>query len=498
MNNKLLIGWSEADITPVTDKKIGLYGQYYVRLAEKIHSNLKVTAAAFSSGNDHFLTAGLDNAGLPLAFYKNVCNRVAELEKEIDTTKIFLHAIHTHSAPCLNPEAGPIGSDEILHCKESLREEDRVDYNDIITPAEYSAFACEKVAQALVEAWHNRKEGGIGRAFGNARIGHCRRAVFSDNTAEMYGDTTRRDYVGMEAGEDSGVDMLFTFDKEGKKTGLILNVACPSQVMESTYSLSSDFAGATREKLQKEFGSDFRMIYEISPAGCQSPRDLVRHYVTEPDFWHADGVEELSNRLVCSVTTAKVEKIDYEPVFKSEQKIVSLPRRRASYQDYIKAKAELERLTSIMHEKEAFIAFCDETHANERLDGHGPYDDKKHHFSLIKIEKAVLARYENQDETPFLTFPMNVIRMGDIAIATNPFELYLYFGQIIKARSKATQTFLVQLCNGASIHAGYLPSPDGEKFGGYGGLIVNGQVGSDGGYKLCDDTVEAINKMFED
>lgn len=496
---KLMIGWSEADITPVTDKKIPLYGQYYVRIAEKIHSNLKVTAAAFSSGKEHFLTAGLDNAGMPNAFYNNVCKRVGELEKEIDTTKIFLNAIHTHSAPCYHPEVKPIGSDPILHCQESLREEDKVPYEDILTPAEYSAFACEIIAQALVDAWKNRKEGGIARAFGNARIGHCRRAVYSDGTAEMYGDTTRRDYVGMEAGEDSGVDMLFTFDKEGNKTGVIVNVACPSQDMESTYQVSSDFAGATREKLQKEFGPDFRMIYEISPAGCQSPRDLVRHYATEPDFWHADGVEELSNRLLHTVTTAEIGRIDYTPVFKSEQITVSLPRRRASYQDYVKATAELERLTSILPEKEAFIEFCNETHANERKDGPGPYDDKKHHFSLIKIEKAVLARYADQDENPTLYFPMNVVRMGDVAFATNPFELYLYFGQIIKARSKAAQTFLVQLCNGAyPFHAGYLPSPDGERFGGYGGLIVNGQVGSDGGYKLADDTVEAINKMFEE
>ena len=93
---------------------------------------------------------------------------------------------------------------------------------------------------------------------------------------------------------------------------------------------------------------------------------------------------------------------------------------------------------------------------------------------------------------------MNVIRLGDIAIANNPFELYLYYGQIIKARSKAAQTFLIQLSAGASIHAGYLPSPAGEQYGGYGGLIINGQVGSAGGYKLCDDTVEAINKLFED
>ena len=96
-----------------------------------------------------------------------------------------------------------------------------------------------------------------------------------------------------------------------------------------------------------------------------------------------------------------------------------------------------------------------------------------------------------------MSFDMLVARLGDIAIANNPFELYLYYGQNIKARSKAQQTFLVQLSSGASIHAGYLPSPDGEKFGGYGGMIIHGQCGSDAGFMLADITVDEINKLFE-
>ena len=32
---------------------------------------------------------------------------------------------------------------------------------------------------------------------------------------------------------------------------------------------------------------------------------------------------------------------------------------------------------------------------------------------------------------------------------------------------------------------------------GYGGLIINGQVGSQGGYKLADLTVSEINKLFD-
>lgn len=486
MSEKLMIGWSEADITPVTDKLIPLIGQYYQRTTREIHSRLKTVAAAFSSGSEYFLTAVIDNGGVDYLFHQMVCKMVHELEPEIAPEYIFINAIHTHSAPSL--KVMPPNKSAVAKAIVS---------DDILSAKEYVSFAAPIIAQNLVDAWRSRKPGGIARAFGNARIGHCRRAVYSTGKAEMYGDTTRRDFIGMEAGEDSGVDMLFTFDEAGKKTGMFLNVACPSQVMEATYQVSSDFAGATRELLKKEFGDDFRCIYQISPAGCQSPRDLVRHYTTEPDFWHADGVVEHANRLLNAIRNVQLGAIDYSPVFKSTYQQVSLPRRRASYTDYVAAKAELERLVAIQPEDEAFDDFCAETHAKEKLGGPGPYDSKLHHMVLIKNEKAVINRYEDQDAEPEIKFKINVIRMGDIAIANNPFELYLYYGQIIKARSKATQTFLVQLSGGASIHAGYLPSPAAELYGGYGGLIINGQVGSDGGYKLCDITVDAINKLFE-
>ena len=480
---ELMIGWSEADITPVTDKKIALYGQYYGRTATGIHSRLKTVAAAFSSGKEQFLTASVDLVNFQQDFHRKVRVLTAELEPEIDPEKIFLNAIHTHNGP----SATPVGLSNVW------RERDQ----EALSPEEYADFIIPVIARNLVAAWHDRKPGGIARAFGFARVGHCRRAVYANGKAEMYGDTTRPDFIGMEAGEDSGVDMLFTFDEAGKKTGLLLNVACPSQIMESTYKVSSDFAGATRELLKKDFGEDFHTLYQISPAGCQSPRDLVRHYTTEPDFWHEDGVVEMSNRLRTAVINAVPGKIDYTPVFKQNSIRVTLPRRRASYVDYKRAQAELARLTAIMPLDQAYEEFCKETHANEKLNGPGPYDSKLHHMVLIKNEQAVIKRYENQDEVPTISFDMNVARIGDAAFASNPFELYLYYGQNIKARSKAQQTFLVQLCAGASIDAGYLPSPDAEKFGGYGGLIINGQVGSDGGYKLADITVTEINKLFE-
>jgi hypothetical protein len=152
-------------------------------------------------------------------------------------------------------------------------------------------------------------------------------------------------------------------------------------------------------------------------------------------------------------------------------------------------------LQNIQSREEAFKAFCEEVKRNEAISGRpGPYDDKLHYFSIIRNNEAVIKRYEEQDDAPHFDMELHVLRLGDIVFATNPFELFLDFGHQIKARSKALQTFLIQLSCGS---ASYLPTKKAEELGGYGGLIINGQVGSDGGKMLVDETVTEIEKLWK-
>jgi len=56
---------------------------------------------------------------------------------------------------------------------------------------------------------------------------------------------------------------------------------------------------------------------------------------------------------------------------------------------------------------------------------------------------------------PVQPIEFHVLRVGDVAMATCPFELYLDYASRIHARSLAVPTLLVQLCCGAS---GCLPT----------------------------------------
>jgi hypothetical protein len=88
---------------------------------------------------------------------------------------------------------------------------------------------------------------------------------------------------------------------------------------------------------------------------------------------------------------------------------------------------------------------------------------------------------------------IHVLRIGDVVICTNQFELFTDYGIRIQARSNALQTFVVQLAAGAG---SYLPTEKAVKGGGYSAVIQSDAVSPEGGQILVDQTVKLINDMF--
>ena len=129
----------------------------------------------------------------------------------------------------------------------------------------------------------------------------------------------------------------------------------------------------------------------------------------------------------------------------------------------------------------------------EALGGPGPYDDKSLPFVLMRNCEGVIKLHEARLRNPRFGMELHVVRLGDTAFAGNPFELFLDYGQRIKARSPAKHTFLVQL---SGDRGGYLPSERAVRGGGYGALPVNGKVGPEGGRALVEATLREIGSLW--
>ena len=83
-----------------------------------------------------------------------------------------------------------------------------------------------------------------------------------------------------------------------------------------------------------------------------------------------------------------------------------------------------------------------------------------HRWATVYANETLhLSQYPKQE-----TIVLQAIRMGDVAIAAAPCEVFAETGLAIKERSPFKKTFTIELANG---YGGYLPSPQQHQLGGY-------------------------------
>ncbi len=452
---KLSIGWASADITP--DRPVQIPGQFHERVSERVRDPITATVLALEADGDRAVMVSCDAVGVHTDLMEGVRERVKGRVDDLETSKIFLAATHTHTGPPLGrpllyPEPG----------------------EGVMTVEECKKLFMDRVAGAIVEAWNRRAPGGVGRALGHAAVGFNRRLTYADGTSQMYGNSDREDFVGVEGTQDHGVEILFTWDPDGNATGVIVNPACPSQVVEGKSFLSADYWDEARKRLRKRFGEGFFVLPLCSAAGDQSPRDLVRRGRGEANMRDEDGLVEMGRRIACAVEDVYEKArsdIRDEIVFEHTVEKLVLPGIEVS-------GAELARLGKDI---ETFREKDPEPGTSE--------------WGRMNRYEQVLERFKDSTRGPDLSMELHVIRLGEAAFCTNPFELFLDYGLRIKARSRAEQTFVVQL---ACDMVGYLPTRKAVAGAGYGATVSSNPVGPEGGDLLVETTIERINSLWDD
>ncbi len=136
-----------------------------------------------------------------------------------------------------------------------------------------------------------------------------------------------------------------------------------------------------------------------------------------------------------------------------------LPLRTVNIADYARAAADLAALVARepaddTSPESAYARFVARTQEREKLPVPGPYDDKNDDFVLMRNLEAVVQRFRLQQRDPIFPAEVHVLRIGDLALSTSPFELYLDYGLRIRARCPAALTLHVQLC----LRRGRLPA----------------------------------------
>jgi hypothetical protein len=503
--NNLQIGWAATDITP--EKKVLVCGQFHARVSEGVLDPVTATALAIESIQDgktadYAVMVSCDLATIPDGLIKAVRASLKKILPEIDPLRVFLNATHTHAGPEIRTE-----SDGAQMGGGTMPARMGVELK-VMNPADYAASAGEGIAEAVAKAWKNRAPGAIGFGLGHAVVGHNRRISYYTGETRMYGNTHDPDFSHVEGYEDHDLNLLCTWNEQGKLTGLIVNLACPAQVSENIFQISADYWHETREELRRRLGKNIFILPQNSASGDQSPHPLLQKRA-EARMLYLKGLvpavaekldsnlgapealrKEIAERIADAVTKILpfVEKEkDACPVFAHRVELVELARRLLTKEDVKQALAEAVQ----WREKYETLLREIETHP-EKKEKQRWYTELTAAYRRMTWNENVAKLHKLQQSQPKLPVEIHVLRLGDVAFATNPFEYYLDFGMQIKSRSPAVQTFLIQHVGAGT----YLPTQRAISGKSYGAIPASTPVGPEGGRELVDWTVAAINALW--
>lgn len=461
----LLIGSATVDITP--DQPVALAGQFRTRISKKAETPIIAAAVALESkrGNepsDAAIMISCDLVAIRSGIQEKLREKLAPQLPGMDMRKIFLSATHTHTAPVTTE----LKDSPNLYA---------IPTEGVMQPDAYVEFLTDRLAQAAVKAWQSRAPGGVSWTLGQAVVGYNRRAVYAGGQAQMYGKTSQPNFRNIEGGEDHAVETLFFWDAEKRLRAVAINLACPSQEVESRNSINADFWHEVREQLKQKLGlPELTVLGWCGAAGDQSPHLMYRK-AAEARMLKARGLtrlQEIGRRITAAVMdTMEIASADIrtDASFSHTVTDLELPPRKILPREAEESKRMIEEISAL-------------TNPDNRMK------------ATLDREKGVLKRFEEGDKLPSVTIEAHVLRIGDVAIATNPFELYLDYGVQMKSRSPAEQTFVIQLAAGSGK---YLPTVKAIEGGSYSALPVSNRVGPEGGQVLVDETVRAIAALWE-
>lgn len=473
-SGRLSFGWANESIVP--DKPVAVAGQYNTRITGEVLDPITVTALAIETRDDQGVIdqavwVSCDMVAIRARITEGVRKKVAQALPDLDVRKIIISATHTHTAPAISDTA-----ETDFHPYEfagSWAYRIPADQQNVIRPLDYMEFLEQKIAAAVVQAWQSRQPGEFSSALGHASVARNRRAVYFDGTTKMYGDTKDPQFSHLEGTSDDSVDAMF-FWRNSQLVGLAITVYCPSQQTEGLSALSADFWHDTRKLLKELHSPDLFVLPLCGAGGDQSPHVQIDK-VTELNMLErrkSTGRQETARRIahaIHDVTEVARGVMRSDVLFEHRVENIPLPIWKVSEERFAQSTAIVEA-------------------GKDQLDTLSSPD-----YINWRVNRTMLGRYKQQQIDPYYRPEIHALRLNDLALATNPFELFTDYAMRMKARSPAIQTSIIQL---TAECGAYLPTERAVQGGGYSARIDDGMVGPEGGRVLVDETSRMFREMW--
>ncbi|HID78152.1 MAG TPA: hypothetical protein EYP56_19435 [Planctomycetaceae bacterium] len=389
----------------VINNRLGTWvqGTGVARRATRQRDDLEASALYLSDGKTPLLLVSCDLVGLdsrPVAAMRRAMGRAGG----IPPRNIVIACTHTHGGPSL------LKTNYLMPVDDAYLER-------------LQAWLVELAQQALQSA----RPGKLGWGKGTARIGFNRRLCWADGTHTMHGDASRPDFTGLEGPDDPQHLAIFAADSNGKLIAVLHHNTSHPTIFYGSGIYSADFPGEARRILRDRVG-DIPVLYLNGAQGDIGLDDMVNRRQES-----REARLQRIGRMVANETLRLYRKVTYHerPVLAHAYEDLKVGVRLPDPERLKDARKVLERID-----------------AGENIRGMRMIMA----FGTVRLQEVY-------GEDPVEILPIHAIRIGDVALVTQPCELYCQFGLDIKRRSPAPVTAVVGLADG---FGGYCPTIEGR------------------------------------
>ncbi len=413
-------GVATTNITPWNG--LSLAGHMADRVALRVHDELHVRALVLDNGEAQIAFAIIDSCMVPREIM-DAAKIIAAEATGIATDHMLISATHTHTATCATPV---------------FQSDPNVDYNRFLTqrvadaialahtyrvPAKIGWSSGDLADEVFNRRWHMTPETTLGNPFGTTDQVRMNPPRGSDTMVKPAGLT------------DPEISFIAIQDLAGKPLGLLANYSLHYVGGTNANEVSADYFGIFAKRIEA----------------------LLMDSEGETPF-----VGMMTNG-----TSGDINNINFREIGKQRkpyEKMTEVARKAADvvvkayqdveYQSWIPMSAATKSIDlGVRKPSAAEVAEAKEVVAKAA----GPA--MKGMIEIYARETVQLNDYP--DTVPVL---LQVLKLGDLAIAAVPCEVFVEIGLDFKANSPFKDTFTIELANG---YNGYLPTYEQHQLGGY-------------------------------
>lgn len=441
----LLAGVARADITPPVGIAHLNWGSQTHVTAEGIDpAGMLATALVLSDGKQKFAIVDVDHGGTR-SIDDGTIPRASQLTG-IPAAHIRIGVTHTHAGPAFQAAKGPVGTDSKL-------------YEGMLSA--YRSVVADKIAGAIAEA--NSKLRPV-HAYGARGIGtiNINRRVRAKGDMPPAVGTNPDEFV------DRELIVMRIDDAEGKPYAILVNFQCHGTVLTFENKLiSPDWIGMVRKRVEQAFPGALS-LYLQGAAGNQGPIE------------GGTGDLKVAHRLgsilglQAAALAMQIETTRREPVFEGFIESTAFAARqpwrvlgpRDATLKFASKTLDLPRRTFTAAEID--LVSTQVATAKRQVEAAASKGDAWQKYQAdarLRRVSDLLARWTQPPDPTPLQVDVQILRIGDIAIAAIPGEPFAEIGAAIKKASPFAFTMFCGYSTGKG--GGYMPVKSEYAHGGY-------------------------------